>query len=132
MTDPAAAPTIRQVRTVAVPVADADRALAFYVGVLGFEKRVDATFGQGARWIEVAPAGAETTIALAPPGETKAGVDTGIRLATDDCDATRDAVRDGGGDAGDVMRWPGVPAMFSFRDPDGNTLYVVEDRPAER
>ncbi len=25
------------------------------------------------------------------------------------------------------MRWPDVPAMFMFRDPDGNLLYVVED-----
>ncbi len=26
----------------------------------------------------------------------------------------------------DVLRWPGVPAMFTFRDVDGNILYVVE------
>jgi lactoylglutathione lyase len=26
----------------------------------------------------------------------------------------------------EVLRYPGVPPMFSFRDPDGNTLYVVE------
>ena len=25
----------------------------------------------------------------------------------------------------EVLRWPGVPQMFSFRDPDGNTLYLV-------
>jgi hypothetical protein len=28
----------------------------------------------------------------------------------------------------DVLRFPGVPPMFSFRDPDGNTLYVVEQQ----
>jgi lactoylglutathione lyase len=27
---------------------------------------------------------------------------------------------------GEVLRFPGVPPMFSFHDPDGNTLYVVE------
>jgi hypothetical protein len=25
-----------------------------------------------------------------------------------------------------VMRWPGAPPMFSFRDPEGNTFYIVE------
>jgi hypothetical protein len=25
------------------------------------------------------------------------------------------------------MRWPGVPPMFSFRDPEGNTFYIVEN-----
>ena len=43
---------------------DPDRALAFYVGTLGLEKRRDVPFGQGQRWVEVAPAGAPTTIAL--------------------------------------------------------------------
>jgi predicted enzyme related to lactoylglutathione lyase len=26
----------------------------------------------------------------------------------------------------EILRIPGVPAMFSFRDPDGNRLYIVE------
>ena len=64
---------ITEVRTVAVPVTDQDRALEFYVGALGFEKRMDATFGGGRRWIEVAPPGATTTIALAPPGPRREG-----------------------------------------------------------
>jgi hypothetical protein len=28
---------------------------------------------------------------------------------------------------GELLRWPGVPAMFAFRDPDGNGLEMVED-----
>ncbi len=116
---------IREISTVAVPVADPERALAFYVGVLGLEKRRDLPFGQGARWIEVAPAGATTTIALAPPGGGATGVDTGIRLATSDCEAHHGALLARGVDVGEILRWPGVPPMFSLRDPDGNTLYVV-------
>lgn len=75
------------VATVAVPVTDPERALAFYGGTLGLETRRDMPFGQGLRWIEVAPAGATTTIGLAPPGDHRPGVDTGIRLATGDCEA---------------------------------------------
>jgi catechol 2,3-dioxygenase-like lactoylglutathione lyase family enzyme len=46
---------ISGVGTVGVPVTDQDRALEFYLGTLGFEKRMDAPFGGGMRWIEVAP-----------------------------------------------------------------------------
>jgi len=47
---------ITQVGRVIIPVADQDRALDFYVGTLGFEKRADIPFGEGDRWLEVAPA----------------------------------------------------------------------------
>jgi lactoylglutathione lyase len=53
---------------VTVPSADQDRSLTFYTETLGFEKRVDETFANGQmRWIEVAPAGGTTAIALTPP-----------------------------------------------------------------
>jgi catechol 2,3-dioxygenase-like lactoylglutathione lyase family enzyme len=119
---------ITEVRTVAVPVADQDRALDFYVGKLGFEKRMDAPFGEGRRWIEVAPRGSATTIALAPmPQGGTTGVDTGIRLATQDAEADHnDLLAEGVDIDPEVLRFEGVPPMFSLRDPDGNLLYVVE------
>ena len=51
-----------------IPVSDQDRSLEFFVDKLGFEKRRDIPFGAGDRWVEVAPAGAETTISILPPG----------------------------------------------------------------
>jgi catechol 2,3-dioxygenase-like lactoylglutathione lyase family enzyme len=120
---------IIQIATVSVPVARQDRALDFYRGVLGFELRRDAPFGGGQRWIEVAPAGATTTIALPPAfGGDPEPVDTGIRLTADDADAEHARLAAAGVDVdAEVMRWgEGVPPMFSFRDVDGNTLYVVE------
>jgi catechol 2,3-dioxygenase-like lactoylglutathione lyase family enzyme len=119
---------IAQVGTVGVPVTDQDRALDFYVHKLGFEKRMDAPFGQGLRWIEVAPPEAVTTIALMPaPESTPVGVDTGIRLTSGDAEADHTDLLARGVDAdAGIMRWPGVPPMFAVRDPDGNVLYVVE------
>ena len=119
---------ITDVATVAVPVSDQERALAFYVGTLGFEKRRDAPFGPGNRWIEVAPPGSSTTIALPPLGEVKPGVDTGIRLTTRDAEADHSALRARGVEVdSEVLRFgPGVPPMFTLLDPDGNKLYVVE------
>jgi len=120
---------ITSVRTVAVPVSDQDRAVDFYVRTLGFEKRLDAAFGPGLRWVEVAPPGAPTSLALVLADEGHpAGVDTGIRLTTRDADGDHAHLRAHGVDTDpEVMRMAGgVPPMFSFRDPDGNALYLVE------
>jgi predicted enzyme related to lactoylglutathione lyase len=122
---------ITGILNVAVPVSDHDRALQFYGGTLGFETRRDATFGPGLRWVEVAPPGAETTIALAPRGDGQSGsVDTGIRLATADAEVTHAYLKSQGVDLDDILRMPGVPLMFSLRDAEGNSLYVVESGPA--
>jgi catechol 2,3-dioxygenase-like lactoylglutathione lyase family enzyme len=117
---------ITQVGTIGVPVADQDRALAFYIEKLGFEKRMDAPYGKGERWIEVAPPGAVTTIALVRAREgAPAGIDTQVRFATKDAEADHAALRARGVDAdAEVMRYP-VP-MFVFRDADGNRLIIVE------
>jgi predicted enzyme related to lactoylglutathione lyase len=118
---------ISDVRTIGVPVSDQQRALEFYGGVLGFETRMDSPF-PGGRWIEVAPPGATTTIALAAAQEgTATGVDTGVRFSTADAAADHATLAAAGVDVdAEVLRFPGVPPMFSFRDPDWNMLYVVE------
>jgi lactoylglutathione lyase len=120
-------PMISGVHTVGIPVTDQQRAVAFYVETLGFETRLDVPMGEGARWIEVAPPGAPVSIALeSSRAGHAAGVETGIRLTTHDADATHTALRSRGVDADDVLRWPGVPVMFAFRDQDGNGLEIVE------
>jgi lactoylglutathione lyase len=122
---------IHGVRTVAIPVSDQDQALAFYVDILGLQKRLDAMMRNGTRWIEVAPAGSKTSIALVAAREDlPAGVETGVRLTTEDADALHAAMRAEDVDTGDVLRWEGVPAMFPFRDQDGNGLVIVEEKRA--
>jgi len=120
---------ISEMRTVSLPVTDHDRAIDFYVGTLGFEKRMDARFGDGLRWVEVAPQGAITTIALAPPPPGKATGDreTGIGLHTDDIDAYYEQLREAGVDVDDEISRMGdpVPPLFWLRDPEGNSLMVV-------
>ena len=75
----------------------------------------------------MAPPGAATTIAIAPQGSSPIGVDTGIRLTTDDAEGDHAALvaHDVDVDA-EILRYPGVPPMFTLRDPDGNTLYIVQ------
>jgi lactoylglutathione lyase len=119
---------ITGVYTVGVPVTNQDRALAFYVETLGFEKRLDVPLEQfGGRWIEVAPPGAPVTIALVPERDgVPSGVETGIRLTTADADAIHAHLQGHGVDVGDMLRWPEAPAMFAIRDQDGNGLEIVE------
>src|SRR5215213_583727 len=121
---------LTHVGRVTVTVSDTDRALDFYVDTLGFEKVVDVPMGDAGRWVEVALPGAPTTIALAPPppGTEAGGTQTGICLDTTDVDADHVALKAAGADVDeDVSRWGDpVPPMFWVRDPDGNSLIVVQ------
>jgi catechol 2,3-dioxygenase-like lactoylglutathione lyase family enzyme len=123
---------ISQIGTVVIPVSDQDRAIEFYVEKLGFEKRADVPFGNGYRWVEVGPADAVTTIAIVPPppGKPTGNVETGIGLHTHDIDAEHAELKALGVDVDPEVTRMGdvVPPLFWFRDPDGNTLMVVESR----
>ena len=120
--------TITDVHTIAVEVSDQDRALAFFTDKLGFEKRLDAAISPTTRWIEVAPPGATTSIALnATEGAQDVGTDTGIRFTVPDANAEHAALEDRGVAVAELLRWDDVPPMFAFDDPDGNRFYIVEE-----
>ena len=114
-------------------VADQDAALAFYTQKLGFEVRADTRFGEHdeMRWLEVAPPGSPTRLALNPPmggepGGSSIGVETTDVLGEH---ARLSAI--GGIDLDpEPMRMPGAPLLFMLRDPDGNHVAVVEAPPA--
>jgi catechol 2,3-dioxygenase-like lactoylglutathione lyase family enzyme len=137
----ATAGLISQIQLVVIPTSDQDRSVAFYEA-LGFETRSDIPWGDGYRWIEVYPPNSTTGIALVPPGPGDAtGVQTGIILNADDIDATHAQLQSIGVDVdaavarvgtpveiriGPVQMADPVPPMFYFRDPDGNTLLIVQ------
>jgi catechol 2,3-dioxygenase-like lactoylglutathione lyase family enzyme len=143
MTDTSNATRIGEVGTVFVPVADQDRALAFYLDKLGFEKRADFAYGNGNRWVEVAPPGAANAIALVPRGEgqSSGGDETHCALATDDIETDHATLRARGVDVDpEIARVGGrrsglvsiavtiedpVPPQFFFRDCDGNRFLIV-------
>jgi len=120
---------ITQVGTVIVPVSDQDRALEFYLEKLGFEKRTDTPYGEGERWVEVAPPGAATTIALVPPregGPTR--IESMVGFTTEDIDADHADLGARGVDVDEAVMRLGdpVPPMFFSRDPDGNSFLIVQ------
>lgn len=123
---------ITHIHSATLMVEDQDLALDFYVGKLGWEKRADAQYGEEARWVEVGPSGAVTTLALVRPDDVgapreEAGKYKGISLITDDIDATYNKLSDRGVkfvQPPEQMPW-GARATW-FEDPDGNLLFLVE------
>ena len=131
MTTSGTAQHIPGVGTVYLAVSDQDRALAFYRDVLGFEVRTDSDLGEGYRWIEVAPAGAYTVIALVPPmgkDNPQPGGRAPFGFDTPNLEAAMAEFRSRGVEFEDVRdgsEGP-VPPMAYFRDPDGNRISLVQ------
>jgi len=119
---------ITKIHTIGVPVTDQDKTLDFFVRRLGFEVRVDVPMpGMPVRWIEVAPPTSTVTVALVAHAKLPIGVETGIRFVTADVEADHAGLVAQGVEADEILRWPGVPAMFAFRDPDGNGYELIEE-----
>ena len=121
--------TIVNIGVAMFTVADQDAALDFYSRVLGFEIRGDLRFGPESeyRWLEVAPPGSTARLALNPPmGGTPGGGSTGVETADGAAEHKRLSAL-GGVDLDDFMEEvDGVPPMFALRDPDGNSIWVVQ------
>jgi len=135
MTDTTKSPTtVSSIGVAMFTVADQDAALAFYTEKLGFELRSDTRFGEHdeMRWLEVAPPGSAARLALNPPmGGAEPGGNA-IGVETDDVLGEHARLTAVGGIDLDQepMRSPGAPLLFMLRDPDGNTVFVVEAPPA--
>jgi catechol 2,3-dioxygenase-like lactoylglutathione lyase family enzyme len=131
MTESTQAPTtVSNIGVAMFTVADQDAALAFYTEKLGFEVRSDVRFGENGemRWLEVAPPGSRARLALNPPMNAQPG-GGGIGVETKDVLGEHARLSALGGIDLDPepMRTPGAPLMFMLRDPDGNTVVVVDE-----
>lgn len=134
MTDTTQTPTsLTNIGVVMFAVSDQDSAMAFYTQKLGFQVRADTPFGEHdeARWLEVAPPGSTARLALNPPMSGQPG---GGMIGVETTDVLGEHARltaIGGIDLDpEPMTPPGAPLMFMLRDPDGNTVVVVEAPPA--
>lgn len=112
-------------------VSSQDDALAFYTHKLGWEVRDDVSFGAGdqaGRWLEVAPPGSTTVLAINPPmGGEPGGGSIGVSTPDLDGEYARLSALDGV-QVNEMMGGEGpVPRMFSVMDPDGNWIWVVQE-----
>jgi catechol 2,3-dioxygenase-like lactoylglutathione lyase family enzyme len=117
---------ITGVRAISIPVNDQDAALRFYVDTLGFAVLRDNPTPNGGRWIELAPGEDNPVVTLEPVAADVTRGAIGIRFTTDDAEAAHAALAAAGVHTDEILRWPGVPAMFAFRDPDGNAFSITE------
>ena len=115
-----------RVMSVTMPVADQDRALAFYTEVLGCELVTDVEVWPGARLIEVVPPGSNVGFILCRR-TARSRSRCGWVRATPQAAYAR--LQDAGATLhnDDIVRMPGVPPMFFFADPDGNGLVYLQD-----
>ena len=108
---------ITRVSSVGIRAGDQDRAVDFYVGKLGFQKRRDVPMGRDGRWIEVAPPGAETALVPFTPG---------LVFACDDIQATYEELRRRGVEFTEAPTSHPWGHWAQFRDPDGNEHALIE------
>jgi catechol 2,3-dioxygenase-like lactoylglutathione lyase family enzyme len=120
---------IRNFEIVSVPVADPQRAKRFYQDVLGFDLLRESPMGPDMQWIQLAPPGCSTTIALVTWFETmRPGGLQGVMLNVTDIDTDHAALRAKGLQLSDIGEQPwGRFAMFN--DPDGNG-WILRQPPA--
>lgn len=115
-----------RVQSVSIPVADQDRALAFYTEVLGCELRTEVEVWPGARLVEVVPPGTDVGLVLLPPDSQ---IPLAVRMGTSDAADALQRLRDHGATLhnDEVVQMDGVPPMFFFADPDDNGLVYIQE-----
>ena len=111
---------------VTVPVADIDRAKAFYVDQVGFSSAQDIRVDEAHRFVELTPPGSSCSIALtigyvdSEPGSLQ-----GLQVNVDDVDEVHTMLRDRRVDVSTIQEYPWGRFCF-FADPDGNGWSVHE------
>ena len=121
---------ITKASTVGIYVSDQDQALDFYTNKLGFEKLFDEPMGSDsdARWIEVAPAGAQTRLVLyTPPGqEDRIGTFSNVVFSCDDMNSTYQELKARGVEFSENPSDQPWGIWAQFKDPDGNEFGLIQ------
>ena len=107
-----------------VPVADVDRAKAFYAEQLGFAVDVDVSPADGVRVVQLTPPGSACSIGLGTglaAYEAEPGSIRGLHLVVTDIEAARAELIGRGVDVGEIQDVGRGVTYAGFEDPDGNS-----------
>ena len=116
---------IRGVKFASVPVADQERALAFYTEKLGFRVVTDQPFNDKQRWIELGIPGADTRLVLFQFADTlKPGGQMNITFWSDDVESTARELKGKGVEFVMEPKRESWGTACAFKDPDGNTFLI--------
>jgi catechol 2,3-dioxygenase-like lactoylglutathione lyase family enzyme len=117
---------IKGIKFASVPVADQDRALAFYTEKLGFTVHTDQPFDEHQRWIELRVRGGDTRLVLftADAHRDRIGTWQHVTFWTDNVEKTYEELRAKG------VEFLGAPVkqeygtFVLFKDSEGNTFVL--------
>ncbi|HVZ39893.1 MAG TPA: VOC family protein [Candidatus Kapabacteria bacterium] len=117
---------IKHVKFASIPVKDSERARDFYVEKLGFTLHTDAPFGDGRRWIELSPPGAETRVVLFTPDghEDRVGTFSNVTFACDDVEASYNELRARGVEFTQPPTTQPWGTFAMFNDSEGNQFVM--------
>ena len=133
-------PMVQHLALTAILVDDYDTALAFYVGILGFEKREDTVLSPTKRWVVVVPPGGESGLLLARAADDRQrnsiGDQSGGRvflfLETDDFDRDFANYRQRGVNFVEAPRQEAYGKVAVFEDIFGNRWDLIQSRTLSR
>jgi predicted enzyme related to lactoylglutathione lyase len=114
---------------VPIPVADVDRAKAFYADRLGFTLDVDVTPVDGVRVVQLTPPGSACSVGFGtgvPAYEGTPGTVRGLHLVVDGIEGARDELIERGVEVDAVQDVGGGVRYAAFSDPDGNGWTLQE------
>ncbi len=126
---------------VPVPVADVDRAKAFYVDQVGFHADHDHQVTDRLNFVQLTPPGSACSIVIFVPGskgfesgtgitEMATGSQKGLQVVVTDVDVVRQELAGHGVETSAVDKQPWGWIIY-FSDPDGNTWSVQQIVPRE-
>ncbi len=130
-----------KLEVVPIPVADIDRAKAWYADRLGFVVDLDVPLGNEGRLVQLTPPGSGCSIHLnSLLTKVAPGALEGLTLVVDDIEAIRAELVERGAEVGPIQHladgeWVDGKggewnSFVFFSDPDGNE-WVIQERPAE-
>ena len=108
-----------KIELLSVPVADTDRAIAFYVDQVGFNLDHDHRVSDEIRFVQITPPGSACSILVGDLSEMPPGSQKGIQLVIPDADEAAAHLRANGVECSDVDEQPFGRFVY-FSDPDGN------------
>jgi predicted enzyme related to lactoylglutathione lyase len=121
--------THMKLELVPVPVADVDRAKAFYAEKLGFVVDVDVRPADGVRVVQLTPPGSACSIGIGtgvPAYEAEPGSLRGLHLVVADIEEARAELVGRGVEVDEVVDVGGGVRYAGFSDLDGNSLTLQE------
>jgi predicted enzyme related to lactoylglutathione lyase len=110
-----------KLEVVAVPVADVDRAKAFYTDQVGFNADHDHTVSDEIRFVQLTPPGSACSVVLGngitdmPPGSQR-----GLQVVVADVAEARRELVERGVEVSEIQEYPWGRFVY-FSDPDGNS-----------